>query len=349
MSGPNRNRRGWKWPAFAIAALAVTVLVLNWNPFGALAPEPETTPARARSEIAVTSLRRTVEAEGEVVYAENRPVAAGQGTITDIVAVGTPVDAGTVLFGLDDSPTVALTGDVPAWRAMTDDDEGPDVAQLESNLVALGYDGGALTVDEVFTDYTATVVERWQADLGIDTTGVVAAGAVAFVPEGAVVTTVDAAVGDAVGAAASPLLTVSAGPRRITFAVAAADTDAIAEGTSVQARLPDRTTVTATVTSLTPQADGSLLAVATIDPEATGDLPAGISVPVDVQWTTDVALDVLTVRANALTRLDTGEYVLEVVGPAGSTEFVPVEIGARSGSTVEIVTDLAPGTVVITP
>ncbi|MEM8926446.1 MAG: peptidoglycan-binding domain-containing protein, partial [Actinomycetota bacterium] len=253
MSGRNRNRRpGWKWPVFAVTALAVTALVLNWNPFGALAPEPETASARERSEIAVTSLRRTVEVEGEVVYAVNRPVvASGQGTITDMVAVGTPVEAGTVLFGIDDSPTMALTGSVPVWRAMSDDDEGPDVGQLETNLVALGYDDDALTVDEVFTDYTATVVERWQTDLGVDATGEVAAGAVAFVPEGAVVTTVDAAVGDTLGNAASSLLTVSAGPRRITFAVAAADTDAIAEGTSVQARLPDRTTVTATVTSLT--------------------------------------------------------------------------------------------------
>jgi hypothetical protein len=78
-------------------------------------------------------------------------------------------------------------------------------------------------------------------------------------------------------------------------------------------------------------------------------LPEGDVVPVTVSWTEVIAADVITVRANALTRLDTGAYVLEVVESAGTTRFVEVGIGRRSGSTVELVTDLAPGTVVIAP
>ncbi|NIR34535.1 MAG: peptidoglycan-binding protein, partial [Actinobacteria bacterium] len=55
-----------------------------------------------------------------------------------------------------------------------DVDEGPDVRQLEQALVDLGYDpDGALTVDEDFTGFTATVVERWQEDVGIEEDGIV--------------------------------------------------------------------------------------------------------------------------------------------------------------------------------
>jgi len=60
---------------------------------------------------------------------------------------------------------------------------GIDVLQLETALVELGYDpDGELTVDQEFTSETAQVVERWQADLGIEVDGVVAADDIVFLP-----------------------------------------------------------------------------------------------------------------------------------------------------------------------
>ena len=73
-----------------------------------------------------------------------------------------------------------------------------------------------------------------------------------------------------------------------------------------------------------------------------------------VSWTHVLSADATVVRANALTRLDDGAYVVELVENPESagderTRFVPVEIGARSGSMVEIVTDLEPGAVLVAP
>ena len=160
-------------------------------------------------------------------------------------------------------------------------------------------------------------------------------------------TAAEASAGQALTAGASlPALTLSGQDRQLVFPVAAEDLGSIAVGTGVSARLPDRSTIEATVTTLGPTGDGSWLATAAIGQAAA--LPDGEAVPVTVSWTTTVAEDVTTVRANALTRLDSGAYVIEVV-EGDQTRLVEVDVGVRSGSTVEIVTDLAPGTVVIAP
>ena len=74
--------------------------------------------------------------------------------------------------------------------------DGPDVAQLDANLIALGYASAAdLTVSDTFTDATFYAVERWQAALGLPVTGTVAAGQVAYAPGPLRVTTVTPTLG----------------------------------------------------------------------------------------------------------------------------------------------------------
>ena len=234
---------------------------------------------------------------------------------------------------------------------MTVDDVGPDVEQLEQGLVALGYDSeGLLTVDETYTDYTATVVERWQEDQGLEVTGRVTLGSVVFVPKGARVASIEAVVGDELTTAANgsaPVLTVSSAERQLTFTVESQDLATIDVGTEVAGRLPDRSTIAATVTALAVAEDGAWFAQASIDDEA--PLPEGDAIPVDISWTSTLAENAVTVRANAVTRLDNGTYAIEVVDKDGGTSFVPVEIGVRSGSIVEISGDIEPGTEIISP
>ncbi|MGA9596944.1 MAG: peptidoglycan-binding domain-containing protein, partial [Acidimicrobiia bacterium] len=92
------------------------------------------------------------------------------GVVTDVVAAGDTIVQGDVLYRVNGEPVVAMYGDVPAYRTLrdlSDNMTGDDVLQLEQNLVALGYDPDSLaSVDDEFTSYTATMVERWQADLG---------------------------------------------------------------------------------------------------------------------------------------------------------------------------------------
>ncbi len=343
--------RWLRWSGLIVASGVATATLAVINPLSWLdgEPAPEADEPRPRSELALATLSRVVEAEGELVPIETRPVTAtGPGTLTEVPALGATVEAATVVFRMGDQPSVALTGDVAAWRSLDVDDEGADVEQLEANLVALGYDpDGLLSVDQTYTGYTATVVERWQTDLGAPVTGTVPLGSVVFVPGPTRVTSTEAMAGQSVPAGSTvPVLTLSGHERQLVFPVKADDLDTITTGTAVSARLPDRSAVEATVTSLGPTGDGSWVAAATIDRSAA--LPDGEAVPVTVSWAAMVAEDVTTVRANALTRLDTGAYVVEVV-EGEETRLVEVGIGARSGSSVEIVTDLPPGTVVIAP
>jgi peptidoglycan hydrolase-like protein with peptidoglycan-binding domain len=55
------------------------------------------------------------------------------------VAAGKTISNGERLAVIDGEPMFALTGGVPAWRDITPGESGPDVAELQKALAALGY------------------------------------------------------------------------------------------------------------------------------------------------------------------------------------------------------------------
>ena len=123
------------------------------------------------------------------------------GTVTSVAETGTSLEQGDVLFTVNGQPVAVLYGDVPAYRTMQDartDLEGDDILQLEQALTDLGYNGGTVTVDGVFTANTAAMVEDWQADIGATADGSVNLGEVVFIPGPALVIDVGVAVGDGV-------------------------------------------------------------------------------------------------------------------------------------------------------
>ena len=345
----------------AIFALAVVAAWLVFNPVGQVQSlidgtgEEATGPApRGQSEVSVRDLVRTVESTGTLELSSERTISASStGVVTNIAPLGTRVERSVALFEVDDYPTVTLVGDIPAWREMTVDSVGPDVEQLERNLVAMGYDTtGELTVDETYTDFTAELVEQWQTDLGVDATGRLAMGSVVFVPEDSSIVDVLVSIGDSLTGGETALVSTASETRTVEVVVPTSELDSLAVGAEVTATLPDRSTITGNVRSLSPTGDGTWMAsVPVVDTEAESDeseLPEGESVPVTVTWTEQLALGVKTVPANALSRLDNGSYVVEVVVDGG-TEFVEVSLGAQVGSAVEIEADLQSGTVVVTP
>ncbi len=83
-------------------------------------------------------------------------------------APGTTIGRGGILYRVSDAPVRLLLGAVPAYRdfgsGMSD---GPDVRQLELNLVAMGFDPHhRMTVDRHFSAATAAAIRRWEASWG---------------------------------------------------------------------------------------------------------------------------------------------------------------------------------------
>jgi peptidoglycan hydrolase-like protein with peptidoglycan-binding domain len=106
---------------------------------------------------------------------------APSGIITWLPSAGTIVARGQQLFQVSGQPATLLYGTVPAWRdyapGMT---PGPDIAELQRNLAALGFDPGP--ADGSFGWSTQAAVERWQFARGQVVTGTLPLGTVAFLP-----------------------------------------------------------------------------------------------------------------------------------------------------------------------
>lgn len=288
-----------------------------------------------------------VPGSGGSSSAGSTPTSAARTTqvVTSVVAAGSVVELGDPLYTVDGTPVVALVGNLPAWRSLsTDSDDGPDIRQLESSLVQLGYGSdGEITIDDEFDAATETAVEHWQQGLGVEVTGEVALGAVAFVPASVTVGSVLVAVGDEIGEG-DDVLTLDAETQQILATVPEEDQQLVAPGTSV-----DVDGELGTVTVLrSSTADGVVSVVAVIATDAPlAGATAGRAVSVDI--TTTDAIGVLMVPVEAVaSRLD-GTYAVQVV--AGSTiEWVTVEILGQAGTRVGIRGDgLAEGTEVVVP
>jgi hypothetical protein len=106
------------------------------------------------------------------------------GTVTWLPAVGDVIKPGHTLYKVDNAPVVLFKGSVPAYRDLSDGvTDGPDVKELERNLVDLGFDPNHdITVDDTFDVATTAAVERWQASVGETQTGVVTLGQIVFLP-----------------------------------------------------------------------------------------------------------------------------------------------------------------------
>jgi len=95
----------------------------------------------------------------------------GGGTLTSLPSAGQVIRQGQVLYRVDNgSPVVLLYGPVPAWRALDEGLTGADVAQLNHDLVALGY-ASSSDISPLGWDYfsweTQYGVQRMESALGV--------------------------------------------------------------------------------------------------------------------------------------------------------------------------------------
>jgi Putative peptidoglycan binding domain/HlyD family secretion protein len=284
-----------------------------------------------------------------------------QHTVTAVAAEGQAVERGDTLFAVDGRPTIALTGTQPAYRDLGEGvDDGADVAQLEENLAALGYDDdGQLTVDETFDADTTEAVEAWQEALGVAATGTVALGDVAFVPPPTTVVATHVAVGDPVSAgghvldvAGETMLAVGALPVRLTAEVG--------EGNSTLVTLADGETVGGTVRSVARDAtrpEGGDVTDSTVELsvqlDATDSRATREGADVDLAVTTATRTGVLAVPVAAIVDGGDGQPAVRVPAGDGDDEagqLVAVSAGVSAGGYVEIADGpLAEGDSVLLP
>jgi peptidoglycan hydrolase-like protein with peptidoglycan-binding domain len=269
---------------------------------------------------------------------------AAGGTLTRLPAPGTVLTRGRAVYEVDGAGVPLWYGARPAWRELRlGMPDGPDVRQLEGNLVALGFDPDRrVSVDAHFSRATAAAVRRWQRAGGRPRTGAVALGQVVFLPGPIRVTSVGATLGAPVEPGA-PVLAVSSTRPVVTVALNPAFQQLVRRGNRVEVFLPDGATTPGTVTGIgraavlsDPQGDGQdggqgggpeqatiTVTVGLAEPRAVRGLDQA---PVQVAIVSQARRGVLAVPIAALLAQPGGGYAVQVVGGTGGGR-VPVRAG----------------------
>ena len=355
MSTPSPDRGGRPLIAVSGVALAIAAgfAARGLWPAG---PHPVGRPdvPVATAPVLRTDLSARQQVGGTLGYLGLFTVASesGGGVLTWLPGPGDVVRRGRPLFAVDGQPVTLFYGPVPAWRTFAPGmSPGPDVAQLQRNLAALGFGSGP--ADGQFGWSTEAAVQRWQQARGLTVTGTIPLGEVAFLPGPLRVTTLALPLGATVPAGASVVsgTSLTAGVQ-VLLAVGG---PAVRPGDRVLVTLPDgTTTVPGTVRSVgsvatspgagpggpgagsgaqgaSGAAGSGSAAVIPLIIVVAAPVPAGLDqAPVQVAITEQHADDVLAVPVTALLAEPGGGYAVQVAGPSG--RLIPVTTGLFDGA-----------------
>jgi membrane fusion protein, multidrug efflux system len=249
---------------------------------------------------------------------------------------------------------VFLYGELPMWREMRVDTEGPDVLQLETALTALGYNESesSMTVDETYSSATESVVEAWQEAIGAEEDGVVAIGEVVFADGPVTVDALQIAVGDQL-AGTTDIFATAGEDTEVSFGLPTFEQDNVEVGDAVEITLPDLSTTTGVVTEIATVAtvpeDGGEATFESIVELDDPSLAGGIDdAPVTVAVITDRVDQVTAVPVEALVALAEGGYAVEVED-GSATRLVRVDPGFYADGLVQITGEVIPGDRVVVP
>jgi peptidoglycan hydrolase-like protein with peptidoglycan-binding domain len=341
---------------------AVTAVALTGN---AAAPAAQPPIRLTTAEVEVTNLSTTVLTAGTLGYAPARPLTNQlAGTYTSVPASGTTIRAGQVLYRVDNQPVYAMKGRTPAWRPMGPGmTTGPDVNELQANLIALGYASGLFSAPSGQYDWlTEDAVQRWQAATGVLVTGQIALGQVIFTPTALRIGARNVAPGQAAVPGQAPYQVTT--DRRVVSVPVNPTMPPVAADDRVSIVLPSLTRTPGRVTAVgpVPAAGGSAGAahgsagtpaagassVITVTPDRPGVTGTGAGVPVQISLTVESVRHVLAVPVSALLALSGGGYGLEIMTPAGRHRLVGVHAGIFAGGLVQVSgAHLVPGTKVV--
>ena len=343
-AAPVRRCRKALWViAVVVALVAAGVAVALTKPFdtGGTSHPGVVDNADPTGLAAVTrqDLSEQTQVSATLGYAGSSSVVnQAQGTVTALPAVGQVVKQGQVLYQVSGAPVVLLYGDTPAYRTLSEgadasDVTGADVAELNADLVALGYATSAEipSGSDEFTWWTKDAVEKLQKALGVTQTGTLTLGQAVFLPSAIRVTTVSATLG-APAQAGQAVATATSTTRQVSIALNAAQQSEVAVGDKVTITLPDTKTTPGVISSVgtvaTAGQNGGSATITVLvnptDPTATGTWDQA---PVNVTITTSTASNALVVPVDALLAQSGGTYAVEVAGADGIRRLVPVTLG----------------------
>ena len=274
--------------------------------------------------------RSLAAAQSALAAADAQATTYGQdSTFTSVPSAGEIVRRGGRLFSIDGQPVLLLYGSTVATRAFAAGmSPGPDVAELNANLDALG-EGRGLTGD-TFTAATAAAISRLQAAHGEAPTGELLLGSVVFELGPIRVTSVMPTVAVGASVMAGPVLSARWVTRQVSIQLDAGLEGQVKVGDPVLITLPNNQTTPGRISYVSSVAssgqNGSTIAVDAVptDPTATGGLDQA---PVNVSITTASVSNVLVVPVDALLALAGGGYAVEEVGAHGTHQLVPVTTG----------------------
>jgi len=357
------SRRPGRWVVLGLVVVVAAGAVAAWRvgAFSAAASpgagRAAGTPAPATRAVTRQDLAATTPLTATMGYAGSWTVTGhGGGTLTWLPHAGQVIRQGHALYKTGNgSPVVLLYGSVPDWRDLAEGVTGADVAQLNHDLVHLGYAKGS-DVAALGWDYysreTQYAVQQLEENLGVASPpGSLALGRVVFEPEALRVTQTTGSLG---GLASGPVLQATSDRHVVTIALDASMQAEVKAGDKVTVTLPDGTTTPGTVSSVgkvaATSASGPGQGAATTipvrvkltHPGAAGSLDQA---PVTVNITTATARNALVVPVSALLARSPGRYVVEVAGPGNTRRWVPVRPGVFDDASglVQVSGALRPG------
>jgi hypothetical protein len=343
----------------AIAAVGGVAMTSGAEPATVAAqPVPADT-----AQVQKRTLSATVPQDGTLTY-RARPdgspysvINQARGTYTTLPILGQVIHQGHVLYRVNDRPVGLLYGSTPAYRTLSTGATGPDVAELNADLVALGYatPSQLSRTSASFGLATTTAVEKLQAALGVTQNGTLTLGEAVFEPTAVRVTSLSAQPGGGAQTGETVMQGTSI-TREVQVALDASQQTSVAVGDKVSITLPNNQTTPGVVSSVgtvatcpsssgsgasgsssaAPGTDtcssassGSSTPTITVDvtpshPAATGTWDQA---PVQIGITTASVPNALVVPVTALLARSGGGYAVEVVGTGASNHLVPVSLG----------------------
>ena len=297
---------------------------------------------------------------------------SGSGTFTWLPAVGQTMRQGQVAYRVSGRPVVLLYGQVPIYRGLAEGTKGADVAQLNHDLVALGYATrpGVTSAGgwDYFSWHTAGALEHLQARLGQARTGSLGLGTAVFLPGPVLITALGSTA--VLGGPATPGSVVATASSRtpvVTIDLDVGMQSEVGAGDRVSITLPDGPATSGVVSQISTVASASAsgsgpggssgpeggpvtvtVTVSLDHPRAAGSLDAA---PVTVEITTGSVRDVLAVPVDALLAQPGSGYAVEVIGAGGGRRLVKVTPGLFDDATGEVAVtgSLLPGQRVVVP